>query len=129
MTADSLSLQDILSQRQRASSAGRQAQIAQFRNNAALPAGNPGRKFIFNVHGVAGTGKTFLAHQLAHAAEQAGWAAACTDETAYDLPDVMAAVASSYLNVVFDVPLTLFSTIEARQLLSDRGVIDGGHEP
>jgi dethiobiotin synthetase len=41
-----------------------------------VPLDSPDRKFIFNVHGVAGIGKTFLARQLAHAAQEARWTTA-----------------------------------------------------
>ena len=76
MTANPPSLQDILSRRQRASFVGRQAQVAQFRGNAVMPLDSPDRKFIFNVRGVAGIGKTFLVRQLAHAAQEAKWSTA-----------------------------------------------------
>jgi tetratricopeptide (TPR) repeat protein len=94
VTANLPSLQDVLSRRQHANFVGRQAQIAQFRSNAVTPLDSPDRKFIFNVHGDAGIGKTFLARQLAHAAMEAGWSTAYTDEAIYDLPGVMAAIAS-----------------------------------
>lgn len=94
MTANPPSLQDILSRRQHASFVGRQAQIAQFRSNAVMPLDSPDRKFIFNVRGVAGIGKTFLVRQLAHAAQEARWSTAYVDEAIYDLPGVMSAIAS-----------------------------------
>jgi tetratricopeptide (TPR) repeat protein len=59
-----------------------------------MPLDNPDRKFIFNAHGVAGIGKTFLVRQLAHAAQEPGWSTAYIDEAIYDLPGVMAAIAS-----------------------------------
>ena len=94
MSTNLPSLQDILTRRQHANFVGRQAQIAQFRNNITMPLDSPDRKFIFNVHGDAGIGKTFLTRQLEHAAHQAGWSTAYTDEAIYDLPGVMAAIAS-----------------------------------
>ncbi len=94
MPANSLSLQDILNRRQHASFVGRQAQIAQFRDNSVLPPDSPDRRFIFNVHGVTGIGKTFLVRQLVHAVQEIRWSTAYTDETIYDLPSIMAAIAA-----------------------------------
>jgi hypothetical protein len=94
MAIKASSLQDIIRQRQHVGFVGRQAHIAQFRENFALPFDHQDRRFVFSIHGVSGVGKTYLMRQLIQVAEARGAATAYTDESDYDLPSIMGALAS-----------------------------------
>ena len=52
-------LQDILRNRRRSGFVGRQGQVAQYRANPKLPVTDEQHRFLFNVHGIAGVGKTY----------------------------------------------------------------------
>lgn len=58
------SLQDILKQRQQAGFVGRSEQVSLFRENLALPLEEDSRRFIFNVWGQGGVGKSTLLYQF-----------------------------------------------------------------
>jgi hypothetical protein len=51
------SLQDRIRGRQKGGFIGRESQVIQFQENLALPLDDEGRRFIFNVHGVAGSAR------------------------------------------------------------------------
>jgi tetratricopeptide (TPR) repeat protein len=91
---DTPSMQEIIRRRQETGFIGRQEVLARFRENFTLPADDPRHRFLFNVHGDPGVGKTFLVRQLQRiAAEQ--WArCALVDERAFDVPGTMAAIAA-----------------------------------
>jgi tetratricopeptide (TPR) repeat protein len=90
MTEDRLSLADIIRRRQHASFVGRQERRSQFGRNLNLPADDPRRLFIFNIHGNAGVGKSYLTKQLQREAEHRGTACGYVDESSFDVPEVMA---------------------------------------
>jgi hypothetical protein len=90
---ESISLQDIIKQRQQADFVGREERLAEFRANLVLPVTDPARRFLFNVHGVAGVGKTFLTHQFRRVAAQHGAACAYADENSFDVLETMVALA------------------------------------
>ena len=89
------SFQDIVRRRQRAGFVGREGELAFFLNNLALPVDDDTRRFIFNIHGNGGMGKTFLLARLRHAATEQHWLTAGTDESSYDVVEVMAMIARS----------------------------------
>lgn len=97
MTDSSDSLQAVIRQRQHAGFVGRESWLALFRDNLALPADDGSRKFVFAIHGDGGVGKTFLLKRMVKLSAESGWLTAVTDETAYDVLEVMAAV-SGQLN-------------------------------
>jgi tetratricopeptide (TPR) repeat protein len=89
-----MSLQDILRRRQRADFVGRDERLTEFGANLRLPPGDLDRKFLFNIHGVAGVGKTFLTEQFRRVAERAGVVCAYADESSFDVLETMSALAA-----------------------------------
>ena len=74
------SLQDILKRWQRSDFVGREEQVALFRRNLALPLNDDHRRFIFNVSGQGGVGKTWLLCRFRQLAEGGDAIIAWTDE-------------------------------------------------
>lgn len=97
------SLHDVIRQRQHASFIGRNAQIEQFRKNLQLSPDSSERRFIFNLHGVSGVGKTFLTRQFIRAANELGIPTGYTDENMYDIPSVMGKLASDLAQFNFEL--------------------------
>jgi tetratricopeptide (TPR) repeat protein len=91
------SLQAIILQRQHAGFVGREAWLALFRDNFALPANDMRHKFLFAIHGDGGVGKTFLIKRMSEVSAERGWLTATTDETAYGVVEAMAVI-SGQLN-------------------------------
>jgi len=58
------SLQDILKQRQQSGFVGREDQVNQFRQNLGLPLEDDRRRFLFNIWGQGGVGKSTLLRQF-----------------------------------------------------------------
>jgi tetratricopeptide (TPR) repeat protein len=88
------SLQDILRLRQQDTFVGRDSRIAEFRHNLRLPATDPGRRFIVNIHGIAGVGKSFLLQQFRRIAQAEGAACALVNEDYFDIVETMSALAA-----------------------------------
>ncbi|XVV08196.1 tetratricopeptide repeat protein [Actinoplanes sp. CA-131856] len=86
------SIQSILRRRRGAAFVGRGAQLAHFRSNLQLPETDPGKYFIFNVHGEGGVGKSTLLERWRHIARELGAAVALVDEHVFDTPEAMSAV-------------------------------------
>jgi tetratricopeptide (TPR) repeat protein len=89
-----LSLREIIQRRQQAGFVGRDGQVAQFRENLGLAVTDARRRFVFNVHGDAGVGKTFLVQQMRRVAADHAALTAYTNEDAFDVPETMAAIAA-----------------------------------
>lgn len=87
------SLQDINKQRQQLGFVGRQEQISLFRSNLLLDPENSLRRFIFNVWGQGGVGKSTLLRQFRQIAESAKCITAYTDETEKSVQEVMGRLA------------------------------------
>ncbi len=83
------SLQDILKLRQQTGFVGREEQVSLFRKNLALPLEEDNRRFIFNVWGQGGVGKSTLLRQFRKIAEEAEIICAYTDETQRGVPETM----------------------------------------
>jgi hypothetical protein len=94
MSRDRPSLQDRIRSRQQSGFVGRQVQIVQYRENLRLPVDDDDRRFLFNIHGDAGVGKTYLTRQLLQIAASEGALTAYTDETAQDVTSAMTAIAA-----------------------------------
>jgi tetratricopeptide (TPR) repeat protein len=96
MAGERRSLQQRIRERQQSGFVGRQGQVIQYRENFGLPAGDERRRFLFNIHGDAGVGKTFLARQLEQIATGDGVLTAYVDEAAEDVAAVMTAIAGGF---------------------------------
>lgn len=86
------SLQQRIRERQQSGFVGRQGQVVQYRENLEFPADDDRRRFLFNIHGDAGVGKTFLTRQLERIAANDGALSAFIDESAEDLAAVMTVI-------------------------------------
>ena len=96
MAKERPSLQDRIRQRQRSDFTGRHGQVIQYRENLGLPVDDEQRRFLFNIHGNAGVGKTFLTRQLEQIASQAGALTAYVNETVEDVASAMSTVAREF---------------------------------
>lgn len=90
------SLQDILKQRQQTGFVGRSEQVSLFRKNLTLPLEEDNRRFIFNVWGQGGVGKSTLLRQFRKIAEEAKFICAYTDETQRGVPETMERLAQQF---------------------------------
>jgi hypothetical protein len=92
VTNERLSLQEIIKQRQQADFVGREDRLIEFGTNLGLSIVD--RRYLFNIHGDAGVGKTFLINRLRRVAEQHDALCGYADESNYDVPEVLAALAA-----------------------------------
>ena len=92
----SRSLQDRIRERQRSRFVGRQGQVIQYQENLGFSLDDERRRFLFNIHGDAGVGKTFLTGKLRQIAVEADALTAYVDETAEDVTSAMTAVAEQF---------------------------------
>lgn len=124
-----LSLQDLIRGRQQSGFVGRQGQVDQYRDNLQLPVEDERRRFLFNVHGNAGVGKTYLTKQLQQLAHASGALAAYVDDNVHDTMSAMAAIAGELSRG--DATLTKFEKkandyrAKRRELESDPHAPDG----
>jgi hypothetical protein len=84
MAGERRSLQDRIRDRQRSGFVGRQGQVIQYQENLGFTADDERRRFLFNIHGDAGVGKTYLTRQLQQIATSSGALTAYVDEAAED---------------------------------------------
>jgi tetratricopeptide (TPR) repeat protein len=91
-----LSLQDLIRGRQQSGFVGRQRQIVQFQENLGFAVDDERRRFLFNIHGDAGVGKTYLTKQLVQIARDDGALTAYVDESVDDAVAAMAAIARAF---------------------------------
>ncbi|MEH2069317.1 MAG: tetratricopeptide repeat protein [Nostoc sp.] len=87
------SLQDILKQRQQSGFVGREDQVNQFHQNLGLPLEDDRRRFLFNVWGQGGVGKSTLLRQFRKIADEAKIISAYIDEAEKSVPEVMGRLA------------------------------------
>ena len=87
------SLQSIRRRRQQGEFIGRVEQISLFQQNLTFDLNDDRRRFIFNVFGQGGVGKTTLLRRFARIAEEANGITAWVDEIDEDVPTVMAHLA------------------------------------
>jgi tetratricopeptide (TPR) repeat protein len=90
------SLQEILKQRQRSDFVGREDYLSAFGDNLKLPLESPRRRFLFNVWGQGGVGKSTLLKQFSKAAQEARAAVAYTDESEASVPEAMGRMAKQF---------------------------------
>jgi tetratricopeptide (TPR) repeat protein len=86
-------LQDILKQRQQSGFVGREDQVNQFRQNLGLPPEDTSRRFLYNIWGEGGVGKSTLVRQFRKIAEEAKNITAYIDEAEKSVPEVMGRLA------------------------------------
>ena len=90
------SLQDLIRSRQQSGFVGRQGQVVQYQENLGFPVDDQRRRFLFNIHGVAGVGKTYLTKQLRQTAIDNGGITAYIDETVDDAISAMTAISEEF---------------------------------
>lgn len=120
-------MQDQLRRRQQGAFIGRQDVVARFGDNLTLPLDD--RIYIFNVHGDAGVGKTFLTRRLRQVARAAGSGTAYVDRDAADPVSAMAAIADELkkdgvLLAGFEERLAAYRR-RMREVASDSGAPEG----
>jgi tetratricopeptide (TPR) repeat protein/predicted ATPase len=90
------SLQDLIRNRQQSGFVGRQGQLVQYQENLGFPVEDERRRFLFNIHGDAGVGKTYLTKQLRQIAVNYGHLTAYVDETVDDATSAMTVIAEEF---------------------------------
>ena len=96
MAGERRSLQQRIRERQQAGFVGRQGQVVQYRENLEFSPDDDRRRFLFNVHGDAGVGKTFLTRQLQQVAAGTGAVTAYVDESVEDVAAALTAIAGGF---------------------------------
>jgi tetratricopeptide (TPR) repeat protein len=96
MARERRSLQDLIRSRQQSGFVGRQRQVVQYQENLGFPLDDERRQFLFNIHGDAGVGKTYLTKQLLQIAIDNGCLTAYIDETVDDATSAMAIMAEVF---------------------------------
>lgn len=91
-----LSLQALLKRRQLEMFVGREEEKSLFGRNLSLALDDDRRRFIFNIFGQGGVGKTTLLHCFRQLAESAGAIIAYIDENQRDVPMVMGYIAEQF---------------------------------
>ena len=109
------SLQIILQQRQQQEFVGREEQITLFRENLFFKPDDNRHRFVFNIYGQGGIGKTSLLNQLFQLAKHLGLTPAWTDEWQDDALAVMV-----YLVEQFDPSYRFFKAFQRRYLVCQR---------
>jgi hypothetical protein len=89
------SWQDIVKSRQRETFIGRGEEIAQFQDNLDLDVEDPRRRLVFNIHGLAGVGKTLLVEQFRRIASERRALNAYVEKV-YAAPEAMAKIAEAF---------------------------------
>lgn len=85
MAAERRSLQHRIQDRQQSGFVGRQGQVIQYHENLGFPPDDEQRRFLFNIHGDAGVGKTYLTRQLQKISTGSGALTAYIDEAVEDV--------------------------------------------
>jgi tetratricopeptide (TPR) repeat protein len=96
MARERRSLQDLIRSRQQKGFVGRQQQVVQFQENLGFLLDDERRRFIFNIYGDAGVGKTYLTKQLRKIAIDNGCLTAYIDETVDDATSAMTVIAEEF---------------------------------
>lgn len=94
MKDEPTNFQAMLRQRQEAEFVGRRERLVDFRANLRRKASDSLRRFIFDIHGVAGVGKTYLAQQLRSIAIDEDFVCGSANEDYFDIIEMMTGVRS-----------------------------------
>jgi tetratricopeptide (TPR) repeat protein len=86
-------LQDLVEGRQRPTVLDWRVHVRTFRENLNLPVNNPRRRFLFNVHGPSGVGKTFLLQEYVRVASESGTFHAFASQQQTNVLSVMKCIA------------------------------------
>jgi chromosomal replication initiation ATPase DnaA len=100
MARERRSLQDLIRSRQQSGFVGRQGQVIQYQENFSFPVDDERRRFLFNIHGDAGVGKTYLTKQLRQIAIDNGFLTAYIDESVEDAVSAMTAIAEEFSRIL-----------------------------
>lgn len=121
MPDGSQSLQSIIARRQSRGLFGREAQLDRFAANLELPVDDPRKRFLFNVHGVGGVGKTLLLKQLRQVAQEHGMVGAGIDHRVFSAVEAMGELARQLADA--GIEMKEFTRLEAvyEQRLSEIG--------
>jgi tetratricopeptide (TPR) repeat protein len=90
-------MHDFFERHRRSGFIGRQDVLARFQENLDLSLDDPRHRFLFNIYGEPGAGKSFLVHRLHAIAVEQGARSAIVDDRVFDVPTTMAAI-SEQLN-------------------------------
>lgn len=96
MAKEEQSLQDRIRARQQAGFVGRRDCVDLYQENLRLPLDDERRRFLFNIHGDAGAGKTYLTKHIQQLAIGSGALTAYVDETAGDITSVMRLISDGF---------------------------------
>ena len=96
MGREPVSLQDLIQRRQQTGFVGRHGEVAQYQENLGFPVDDERRMFLFNIHGDAGVGKTYLTQHLRRLAARQGALTAYINETVEDPASAMSAIAEQF---------------------------------
>ncbi len=96
MAKERRSLQDRIRDRQQSAFVGRQGQVIQYQDNLGFAVDDVRRRFLFNIHGDAGVGKTYLTRQFQQIAASNGALTAYIDETVEDVTSAMTVIAKEF---------------------------------
>jgi hypothetical protein len=99
-----LTLQEILARRQDEEFVGRVLPIRQFMDTFHLPLDDPRRRFVFDVYGPTGVGKTWLLQRWQRLAAEGGALTGWTDEAQQDVPAVMGIFAAQLVEQGGGIP-------------------------
>jgi tetratricopeptide (TPR) repeat protein len=111
------SLQDILRRRQQDEFVGRGEFLRSFRRNLEYRPDDDRRRFVINVSGRGGVGKTWLLHRLNKLANEDGAITAYIDATVGDVPTAMACIAEQFKpqGASLDAFVTLYAVYQQRR--------------
>ena len=90
------SLNEIIKRRQGSDFVGREEQVNLFRQNLSLPLDDDRRRFIFNIWGQGGVGKTYFLKHCRKITEDAQGVTAYGDEDIKDVPALMAQMVKQF---------------------------------
>src|SRR5512133_1385641 len=90
------SLREVIRSRQQLAFVGREAQLALFEANLGYDPEDERRRWIFNIHGPAGVGKTFLVKQWCRIAQTHSAVYAYLSDTVYEAVDAIATIAVAF---------------------------------